>query len=54
MQLNWTQLWLGLVCLIAAVSCKDYYDILGVQKTDTIAQIKKAFRGLALKYHPGV
>jgi preprotein translocase subunit Sec63 len=35
------------------VYCKNYYDILGVSKTDTTPQIKKAFRNLALKYHPG-
>ena len=38
---------------VFSVECKDYYDILGVQKTDTIPQIKKAFRNLAMKYHPG-
>ncbi len=31
---------------------KDYYSILGVTKTATQAEIKKAYRGLAKKYHP--
>jgi len=31
---------------------RDYYDILGVSKNATVAQIKKAYRQLALKYHP--
>jgi DnaJ family protein B protein 4 len=30
----------------------NYYDILGVPKTATDSEIKKAYRGLSLKYHP--
>jgi len=33
---------------------KDYYHILGVDKTATAPQIKAAFRKLARKYHPDV
>ena len=31
---------------------KDYYDILGVEKTADETQIKKAYRKLAIKFHP--
>ncbi len=42
-----------LSALFVLVACKDYYEILGVKRDATKIDIKKAFRKLALKYHPG-
>jgi molecular chaperone DnaJ len=33
---------------------RDYYDVLGVDRTATEADIKRAYRGMARKYHPDV
>ena len=37
---------------MASTNYKDYYAILGVSKKASADEIKKAFRKLALKYHP--
>ena len=37
-----------------ATQTKDYYGVLGVKKTATADEIRKAFRKAARKYHPDV
>jgi len=37
---------------MANTDFKDYYSVLGVNKNANADEIKKAFRKLAVKYHP--
>src|SRR6478672_9168228 len=39
---------------MATTTKKDYYEILGVKKSASAEDIRKAFRNLARKYHPDV
>src|SRR6202041_4103310 len=39
---------------MATTPTKDYYALLGVKKTATSDEIRKAFRKLARKHHPDV
>lgn len=50
---RWVRFLVG-VCLfvVTAAAEKDYYKLLGVKKNANEAQLKRAYRKLAMKYHP--
>ena len=41
-----------LLCLTTVLGEQDYYQILGLKRGATEEQIKKAFKKMAIKFHP--
>ena len=45
---------LYVLCHLCIGNKRDYYDVLGIPNDATPQQVKKAYRKLALKWHPDV
>ena len=45
-------LWCAFAAFLRIKKCKDYYEILGVNKEATEPELKKAYKKLALQFHP--
>lgn len=43
---------LALICIVSLTDAVDFYDLLGITKDADNREIRKAFKKLALKYHP--
>lgn len=41
-----------LALVIVAFAAEDYYKTLGLKKTATDEEVRKAFKKLSIKYHP--
>jgi len=50
--MNWHQIVFLFSLLLMVLAGRDFYKILGVSKSSTKKEIKKAYRKLAMKYHP--
>lgn len=44
--------WLVLSFCFRIKNCKDYYEVLGLNKSCNDSELKKSYRKLALQFHP--